>query len=84
MRRKEPALFQAPQPGAVGKRSLSTVVQIIVLAALVVVAAAWALADHFAEGRARPPMLVPSPRGAATYDADAGEIPVPETFWDGG
>lgn len=55
----------------------------MLLAALGVAAAAWALERHYAA--IRPPMLVPSsaaPRGSPTYDVDAGEMPVPDTFWD--
>jgi hypothetical protein len=51
----------------------------IVLAALVAVAAAWALARHFSQ--TPEPMLVPvRPAAAPTYDVEAGEVPVPETI----
>ncbi|MDP9033637.1 MAG: hypothetical protein M3O50_02435 [Myxococcota bacterium] len=58
--------------------------RIVVLAVLAVVAAAWGLVNHVVQGRAPPAMLVAPPRSAAAYDADAGEIPVPEMYWDGG
>jgi hypothetical protein len=51
----------------------------MVLAALVIVAAAWAFARH--SSRPWPPMIVPVPPIAApAYDRDAGEIPVPEVI----
>jgi len=54
-------------------------VRTFVFGALAIVGAAWALARHYAVKP--PPMLVPlSPRTAPTYDADAGEIPVPEEW----
>ena len=52
--------------------------RVVVLALLSAVAAAWAIAYHYTAPR--PPMLVPvkphPPAPSATYDADAGEIPV--------
>jgi hypothetical protein len=52
-------------------------VRLVLLAALVVVAAAWALERHYS--RILPPMREPvAPAAAPSYDADAGEIPVPE------
>jgi hypothetical protein len=55
----------------------ATIVRAVVLAALGIIAAGWGLVAHFTEKRA--PMLVPAqPPPSATYDADAGEIPVPE------
>jgi hypothetical protein len=51
--------------------------RIVLLAALGIVAAAWALAAHF--GAKHPPMLVPvSPSAMPTYDPDAGELPAPD------
>ena len=46
--------------------------------------AAWALVQHYTHEP--PPLRVPvGPRTAPTYDADAGEIPVPEVLQgDGG
>jgi hypothetical protein len=47
------------------------------LAALVVIAAGWALVQH--DCRDMPPMRRPvAPAAAPAYDIDAGEIPVPE------
>jgi hypothetical protein len=55
----------------------ATIVRIVLLAVLGIVAAAWALAAHYAGTRA--PMRTPAPtRAAPTYDPDAGELPVPE------
>ncbi len=51
-------------------------VRIMLLALLGALGAGWALANHFHVGFA--PMEVAVPRAAPTYDADAGEIPVPE------
>jgi hypothetical protein len=52
-------------------------VRLVLLAALVVVAAAWALQRNYS--RILPPMRKPvAPASAPAYDADAGEIPAPE------
>ena len=49
----------------------------MLLAALGIVGAGWALVNHYTARH--PPMLVPvQPPPTPTYDADAGEIPVPE------
>jgi hypothetical protein len=54
-------------------------VRTFVFGALAIVGAAWALARHYTVKP--PPMLVPlSPRTAPTYDADAGELPVPDEW----
>jgi hypothetical protein len=63
------------------------VVRIVLLAALGVFAAAWALASHY--GARLPPMLrplqAPPPSAMPTYDPEAGEIPVPDLdLEDGG
>jgi hypothetical protein len=56
-----------------------TVVRAALLAAFVIIAAAWAFARHYSFKP--PPMLVPVPPTAApTYDIDADELPVPETL----
>ncbi len=55
------------------------IVRIVLLALLGIVGAGWALARHYSVRSA--PMEVPlttPPAPAPTYDADAGEIPVPE------
>ncbi len=60
------------------------IVRAMLLAVLATAAAAWGLAYHYAAPR--PPMLVPRTAGgagalaapSATYDPDAGELPVPE------
>jgi hypothetical protein len=52
-------------------------VRLVILAALAALAAAWGLAYHF--GADLPAMRVPLlPATAPTYDADAGELPVPD------
>ena len=52
-------------------------VRTLFFAGVAIVGAAWALHRHYTHVPA--PMLVPAaPRPAPTYDADAGEMPVPE------
>jgi hypothetical protein len=62
----------------------AAVVRFVLLAALGIVAAAWALAWHYTS--TPPPLRRAAPPGAMpTYDPDAGEIPVPDLdFGDGG
>jgi hypothetical protein len=56
---------------------LGSFVRLVLLAALVVVAAAWAFERHYS--RILPPMRKSvAPAAAPAYDGDAGEIPVPE------
>lgn len=51
--------------------------RVALLAILAAVAAIWAIAYHYTVRL--PPMLKPvGTAPSATYDADAGEIPVPE------
>jgi hypothetical protein len=46
---------------------------------LAIAGAAWALARHYTH--TLPPLRVPFvPAAAPTYDADAGETPVPDTL----
>ena len=54
------------------------IVRIVLLALLGTGAAVWALTRHYTADL--PPMRVPVPpvAPAATYDADAGELPVPD------
>jgi hypothetical protein len=53
------------------------IVRVVLLAALGAIAAGWAIAYHYSVRL--PPMLKPVPAApSATYDADAGEMPVPE------
>lgn len=52
-------------------------VRVVLFAVAAVLAAAWGLASHW--GSRPAPMLVPAHAApSATYDADAGEIPVPD------
>ncbi len=62
----------------------SPLVRVMVLAVAAILGAAWALASH--ANRKMPPMLRPvDPPPAPTYDADAGEVPVPDIYLsDGG
>jgi hypothetical protein len=54
-------------------------VRTFVFGVAAILGAAWALLRHYSLTPA--PMIVPVlPRTAPTYDADAGEIPVPEWF----
>ncbi len=55
----------------------AAVVRFFVLALVGVAAAVWGIVHHYTTQP--PPMRVPvTPSAAPTYDADAGEIPVPE------
>jgi hypothetical protein len=55
----------------------AVVVRFFVLALVGVISAVWAIVHHYTTRL--PPMLVPAaPSAAPTYDADAGELPVPE------
>ena len=62
----------------------SPLMRVVLLAVMGILAAAWALASH--TSREMPPLRRPiAPAPASTYDADAGEMPVPEIGpWDGG
>lgn len=53
-------------------------VRTVLVGLLAIAGAAWALARHYTH--ALPPLRVPVPATAPTYDADAGEFPVPEWF----
>jgi hypothetical protein len=78
----KPSRFEVPRSRFVlPRRPPSGIVRIVALAAAGVLAAAWGLWHHYA--RELPPMRVPAravPSAAPTYDADAGEIPVPEIY----
>jgi hypothetical protein len=59
--------------------SASELARTILFGVLVAIAAAWGLARHCT--RPIEPLRVPAaPAAAPTYDADAGEIPVPDTI----
>jgi hypothetical protein len=68
----------------------SPIVRLMAFALVAAFAAAWALVGHYT--RPTTPLRVPvppappsAPASAPTFDADAGEIPVPELApWDGG
>jgi len=56
-------------------------VRALLFGLLAILGAAWALHRHYTV--TPPPMLVPvTPRAAPAYDADAGEIPVPDEWLD--
>jgi hypothetical protein len=57
-------------------------VRTVVFALVAIAGAAGALVRHCTH--TPPPMRVPVPRAAATYDADAGEVPVPDTLIEDG
>ena len=59
----------------------SLVVRALLLGSIAIAGAAWAIVRHYTLAPA--PMLVPVPSAAPTYDADAGEIPVPEVLEPG-
>jgi len=73
-----------PRPvrrAALASASLSTglLVRTLIVGVIAIGGAAWALDRHYTH--ALPPMRVPaSPRAAPTFDADAGEFPVPDFF----
>jgi hypothetical protein len=55
----------------------AAILRIVVLAALGILGAVYALVSHYTT--AMPPLRVPvAPASAPTYDADAGEMPIPE------
>ena len=54
--------------------NLGSILRLVFFAALAIAGAAWAIVRH--RTLVEPPMIVPAP--APTYDADAGEMPVPE------
>ena len=62
----------------------SPMVRLLAFALVAFVAAVYGLARHY--GAPRPPMTAPAtPTTAPTYDADAGELPVPDEYLgDGG
>ena len=70
-RAARPATRRARAPGG-----LSLVLRALILGSIAIAGAAWALARHYTQTPA--PMRVPLPTAAPTYDADAGEMPVPE------
>jgi hypothetical protein len=51
-------------------------VRTVLIGLLAIAGAAWALVRHYTH--TLPPMRVPVPREAPTYDADAGEFPIPD------
>lgn len=66
----EPQRFLLPQ------RPPVQIIRVVLLALLGAIAAGWAIAYHYSVRL--PPMLKPVPPPAATFDRDAGEMPVPE------
>jgi hypothetical protein len=57
--------------------SSGLLVRTILVAVLAIGGAAWALVRHYTQ--TPPPLRVPvAPREAPTFDADAGEVPVPD------
>jgi hypothetical protein len=70
--RKVSRYFRAPPVPRV------LLVRTVLVGLLAIAGAAWALARHYTH--ALPSLLTPVPTTAPTYDADAGEFPVPEWF----
>lgn len=67
---KKPTFRGAPVPSGLLLRTL-------LVGLLAIFGAAWALARHYTQ--TLPPLRVPVPtRAAPTFDADAGEFPVPD------
>ncbi len=76
---RKPSRFEEPQSRVpLPRRPPGALVRLVLFAALAVIAAVWALWEHYT--RVLPPTRVPvsHPSAAPTYDADAGEVPVPE------
>jgi hypothetical protein len=75
-----------PTPVIFAGASLSTglLVRTLLVGLIAIGGAAWALDRHYTH--ALPPLRVPAtPREVPTFDADAGEFPVPDIFTgDGG
>ncbi len=70
---------QRPTKATLGTTRTPTtlLLRTLLVGALAIAGAAWALLRHCAY--VPPPLHVPvAPREAPTYDADAGEVPVPE------
>jgi hypothetical protein len=64
-------------PGAALSRGL--LIRTVIVGLFAIGGAAWALDRHYTHGL--PPMRVPvAPRETPTFDADAGEFPVPDFF----
>jgi hypothetical protein len=55
---------------------VGTVIRVVLFAALAIGGAMWGLHRHMTQTPA--PLRVPVPAPAPTFDADAGELPVPE------
>jgi hypothetical protein len=66
-------LLRASRPPA------TLVLRTALLGLVAIAGAAWALVRHYTH--TLPPLRVPVvPAAVPTYDADAGEVPVPETL----
>lgn len=68
-KKRPPALFFRAS-----RMNLGSILRLLFFAALAIAGTAWAIVRH--RTRVEPPMIVPA--AAPTYDADAGELPVPE------
>jgi hypothetical protein len=82
---RKPSRFEEPQSRVpLPRRPPGALVRLVLFAVLAIVAAVWALWDHYS--RVMPPWRVPvsHPSAAPTYDADAGEVPAPEVIQDDG
>lgn len=61
---------------APSRMPLSLVLRTVLFGLVAIGGALWALHRHYTH--TPPPLRVPVPAEAPTYDADAGEIPVPD------
>jgi len=78
---ERPKRRPASIPFAGASLSKGLLVRTLIVGLIAIGGAAWALDRHYTH--ALPAMRVPStPRAAPTYDADAGEFPVPDIFGD--
>ena len=77
--KKKPSRFEEPQARIARPHPpAAAVLRYVLLAAAAILGAAWALQYHY--GYPRAPLVVPIPSAhpAPTFDADAGETPIPD------
>lgn len=76
---KKPARPPARLFFRASRSSSAGALRTVLFGILAIAGAAWALMRHYTH--TLPPLRVPFvPASAPTYDADAGEMPVPDTF----
>jgi hypothetical protein len=76
---KKPSRIRAKPFFRASRHSSALVLRTALFGLLAISGAAWALVRHYTH--TLPPLRVPVvPAAAPTYDPDAGEMPVPDTF----